>query len=328
MDSDNLISREAEEKISRCESVPKTLKITIISICVALILIGVFITLFFTLIKREKIDKVKDIEIGMTKAVVLQALGSPYEFTDDEKVLYWGDDNFTKAYFSGDISKLTKIKYKWTKITFDDDNKVDSVFYDKNHRYVLNKGDYVEYKSVKKTEVIDITVNGYSKPSGEVFSAYVDGSILAYTKYDDGSFSKRYVNDYSVTLSNDNNTIDITWNDSCGWYSASASIGKMVGFISDDNILTSWSGGDISNVVIPEGVVGIGERVFYENLNIKSVSVPSTLSSISSEAFYGCTNLAIVYNYSPFLILPRKTNNGYIGAYAQFVYNACLGELL
>lgn len=322
MNSDNVSIGETNGEVNREKGLSKALKITIISICVALILIGVFITLFFTLIKREKIDKVKDIEIGMTKAVVLQALGSPYEFTEDEKMLYWCDNKFVKAYFDGDIAKLSKMKYKWVAITFDYNNKVNSIFYDKNHRYDLNNGDYIDKKQAKETEVKELNINGYSKSNGEVFSAYIDGSILAYTEYDDGSFSKRYVYDYTATQSENKNSVDITWKDSCGLYSVNAAVSKMVGFISEDNILTTWSGGDISNVVIPEGVVGIGERVFYENLNIKSVSIPSTLLSISSEAFYGCTNLAIVNNYSPNIIINQNTkDNGYVGAYANHVYN-------
>lgn len=322
MDGDNVSIGETSGNTSRKKGLSKALEITIISICVALILIGVFITLFFTLIKREKIDKVKDIEIGMTKAVVMRVLGSPYAFTEDEKFLYWVDNKFVKAYLNGDIVKLSKMEYKWVEIAFDYDNKVNSIFYDKKHRYDFNSGNYIYKKQEKKTEVKNFKVYGYSKPSGEVFSGYIDGDILAYTEYDDGSFSKRYVYGYTVTQSDDKNLVDITWKDSYGLYSVNAAVSKMVGFISDDNILTSWSGDDISNVVIPEGVVGIGERVFYENLNIKSVSIPSTLLSISSEAFYGCTNLAIVKNYSPNIIIRAKAmDNGYVGAYAYCVYN-------
>ncbi len=48
------------------------------------------------------------------------------------------------------------------------------------------------------------------------------------------------------------------------------------------------------NSRIPEGVVGIMQSSFYYNSTLKSIELPSTLTSIGSSAFYFCTGLTSV----------------------------------
>lgn len=58
------------------------------------------------------------------------------------------------------------------------------------------------------------------------------------------------------------------------------------GFIIDDGILTGYygSGGDI---VIPEGVTSIEERVFQDCNSITSVSIPGSVTDIGNLHFFG-----------------------------------------
>lgn len=52
--------------------------------------------------------------------------------------------------------------------------------------------------------------------------------------------------------------------------------------------------GTSESVVIPETVVTIGSRAFYENSNITSVTIPNSVTTIGENAFYDCTNLLSV----------------------------------
>lgn len=72
----------------------------------------------------------------------------------------------------------------------------------------------------------------------------------------------------------------------------------MDGEINDEDILTKYTGIE-PNVVIPEGVTGIGSEAF-KNYNaahyLTSVTIPNTVTSIGDKAFYDCTKLKTV-NY-------------------------------
>jgi hypothetical protein len=48
------------------------------------------------------------------------------------------------------------------------------------------------------------------------------------------------------------------------------------------------------NLVIPEGITGIGEKVFARCYNLTSVSLPSTIKKIEGEAFRACSNLTTI----------------------------------
>lgn len=60
--------------------------------------------------------------------------------------------------------------------------------------------------------------------------------------------------------------------------------------IMQDGTLIKWMG-DMENPVIPEGVETIGESLFAHNMQLKSVTLPSTVKKISPGAFMGCIDL-------------------------------------
>ncbi|MGN1001190.1 MAG: leucine-rich repeat protein [Oscillospiraceae bacterium] len=77
-------------------------------------------------------------------------------------------------------------------------------------------------------------------------------------------------------------------------------------FVITDGVLLAYygPGGD---VVIPDGVTAIGERVFFRRTDVTGVTIPDGVTSICSHAFYGCANLSDVS-------LPNSLST--IGSYA------------
>ena len=58
-------------------------------------------------------------------------------------------------------------------------------------------------------------------------------------------------------------------------------------FITEDDILTDYRGTD-KKVVIPEGIEGIDDGVFYKRADIESVVIPEGVVSIGNSAFFKC----------------------------------------
>ena len=48
-------------------------------------------------------------------------------------------------------------------------------------------------------------------------------------------------------------------------------------------------------MVIPDGVIAIGDNTFYQCSGLTSVTIPGSVKSIGSSAFYGCSSLLDVY---------------------------------
>ena len=61
-----------------------------------------------------------------------------------------------------------------------------------------------------------------------------------------------------------------------------------------DKILWNYRNGLPAELVIPKGIVAIGEDAFKGCSNLKSVVIPDSVTSIGSEAFCGCGSLASV----------------------------------
>lgn len=65
------------------------------------------------------------------------------------------------------------------------------------------------------------------------------------------------------------------------------------GFLIDETILTKYTG-EGGAVTVSEGVENVGEKSFYNNRLVTSVTLPSTLVYIGRKAFSGCKNLVSV----------------------------------
>ena len=64
-------------------------------------------------------------------------------------------------------------------------------------------------------------------------------------------------------------------------------------FVIEDDVLVSYKGNS-ETVYIPEGVVEIAGKAFYQNKNIKSVIFPESVQIVGANAFRECTLLSEV----------------------------------
>ncbi len=115
------------------------------------------------------------------------------------------------------------------------------------------------------------------------------------------------------------------------------------GFVIENGVLLEYTGTDV-NIVIPEGVTEIGEKVFENRTDILSVKLPEGLQVIGEYSFYGCTSLTGTLiipatvekiEYSAFrdcislkgdLVLPKELSA--IGGYAFSGCEGLDGELI
>ena len=52
---------------------------------------------------------------------------------------------------------------------------------------------------------------------------------------------------------------------------------------------------DVKSVIVPEGIIAIGQQAFFLCYNLESITLPSTLASIEGVAFGSCPNLKEVH---------------------------------
>ena len=87
---------------------------------------------------------------------------------------------------------------------------------------------------------------------------------------------------------------NVTWTlDSNGTLTISGT-GAMEDYGRQSNQSAPWSGKNIINVVIGDGVTTIGKYAFQDCTNLKNVTFPSSIETIEKWAFYGCVALESV----------------------------------
>ncbi len=86
-------------------------------------------------------------------------------------------------------------------------------------------------------------------------------------------------------------------------------------YVADQSVTLYINGEAVIALKISEGIISIPDYAFY-NCNFTSVTIPSTITSIGYNAFYGCYQLAEVYNLSSLDIVAGSYDNGYVGYYA------------
>ena len=65
---------------------------------------------------------------------------------------------------------------------------------------------------------------------------------------------------------------------------------KDQGEVIDGGVLLEYNGNS-DNVIIPNGIIAIGDWVFCQNETVKSVFIPETVTSIGHGCFMGCKNI-------------------------------------
>ena len=65
-----------------------------------------------------------------------------------------------------------------------------------------------------------------------------------------------------------------------------------------------------------------GYSPFYNKRELKTVTIGNSVTSIGSNAFYGCSNLEAVINFSNLTFSKGSEDYGYVACYADKVYNA------
>lgn len=81
------------------------------------------------------------------------------------------------------------------------------------------------------------------------------------------------------------------------------------GLVINENNLEEYNDFSQEEVIIPEGITNIGERVFQNHLELTKVTIPSSVQSIDEKAFFGCSGLTNI-------VIPNGVE--YIGEYAFF----------
>lgn len=100
---------------------------------------------------------------------------------------------------------------------------------------------------------------------------------------ENGSWRWRYDTHEQILKISGSGSIDDYTESNAPWFSY---------YLNDDNEEVSFYR-RINEVIIAEGITRIGNNCFG-GLNIKKVSLPSTLQSIGSKAFYNCTSLETI----------------------------------
>ena len=84
----------------------------------------------------------------------------------------------------------------------------------------------------------------------------------------------------------------VTWTLDAGGLLTIRGKGEMAGYSSYS--AAPWSGEDVRNVVVEEGVTSVGAYAFYNCAALESARLPESLTTIGAYAFYGCAALSSV----------------------------------
>lgn len=77
----------------------------------------------------------------------------------------------------------------------------------------------------------------------------------------------------------------------------------------------------IQELNIGEKVTEIAPYTFHKANKLTSITLPKSITNIGENAFYGCTGLALVNNYSSLDLVKGSTDNGYVTYYCNKLYN-------
>ena len=78
---------------------------------------------------------------------------------------------------------------------------------------------------------------------------------------------------------------------------------------------------EVVELIIPNKVTHIKKNTFYNCKSLKKIEIHKDLEQIGTNAFEGCDNIDVVYNFSPHFTVDKTDNNGGIGKNAKTIIN-------
>ena len=173
------------------------------------------------------------------------------------------------------------------------DNKFTKVSIGEN---VTSIGDYAFYNSNSLTEFIIPENSQLSSIGSEAFSYCSNLSDIILPE--------------SVTSIGNDAFYGTAWYDN-----------QPDGIVYINNVLYNYKGvmSEGTSIDIKEGTVSVNS--FYGCSNLVSITIPESVTSIGNGAFWGCSSLRLVINYSDLYIQEGSSDYGYVAYYAERVLN-------
>ena len=308
------IKNSCKNALAFCKKHSK--KVIAAAVVVALILVIVVpISVVFTSpVQPANVDRIK---IGDTQERVLSILGDPYDWKEGDTTFEYYSDNYLKIKKQldkisnmedmesfGDFAdalekeeelnaKLETLEYKETTISFDEDGLVTKVVY---NACVSESEEHA--KEIKSKEVLTESIRVYEKSEVVYTIKYTDKSIVkaiaqvtpdelldeyAFSIYDPFAPENKIELSCKVV---ENSDVATTSAGNCQY--RLDQYGKLTifgtGTVTKEGI-NRLSESNIKEVIIEEGVTGIGEEAFASCGSMTSVSIPDSVTSVGKDAF-------------------------------------------
>ena len=308
------IKNSCKNALAFCKKHSK--KVIAAAVVVALILVIVVpISVVFTSpVQPANVDRIK---IGDTQERVLSILGDPYDWKEGDTTFEYYSDNYLKIKKEldkisnmedmesfGDFAdalekeeelnaKLETLEYKETTISFDEDGLVTKVVYN-----ACVSESEEQAKEIKSKEVLTESIRVYEKSEVVYTIKYTDKSIVKAiaqvtpdTLLDEYAFSiyDPFAPENKIELSCkvvENSDVTAISEGNCQY--RLDQYGKLTisgtGEVTKEGI-NRLSESSIKEVIIEEGVTGIGEEAFASCGSMTSVSIPDSITSVGKDAF-------------------------------------------
>ena len=295
-------AENAKAITKKFKKIPKFVWIIVAVVIVVIVAVIVYVVIMGN---KFRLGVVEKIELGDSKAEVINILGEPYKYNSSSSLFEYYSDNYLKLLEENDSfdpddlqdwgdledafndaleleQKLQTEEYKYIAVNFDSDERVTSVLFDAS-RTEQTKSDK---KTVKNYKILnDILLNSES----------YDIEYTVY--YTDGSY---YLSSSSAKISVNEDTLSLNWSDIYGneftydfesdsYYDE---ISRTLYIFSDS--YSDEIPADVQCVIIGDAVTSIGDYAFSGCTSLKSIAIPDSVTSIGSRAFYGCDSLTSI----------------------------------
>ena len=308
------IKNSCKNALAFCKKHSKKVIAAAVAVVLILVIVVPISVVFTSPVQPANVDRIK---IGDTQERVLSILGDPYDWKEGDTTFEYYSDNYLKIKKEldkisnmedmesfGDFAdalekeeelnaKLETLEYKETTISFDEDGLVTKVVYN-----ACVSESEEQAKEIKSKEVLTESIRVYEKSEVVYTIKYTDKSIVKAiaqvtpdTLLDEYAFSiyDPFAPENKIELSCkvvENSDVTAISEGNCQY--RLDQYGKLTisgtGEVTKESI-NRLSESSIKEVIIEEGVTGIGEEAFASCGSMTSVSIPDSIISVGKDAF-------------------------------------------